>query len=246
MKNRLSRLLKVLEWFPRSGTPDVDAIALQLGTTPSTVRRDLRDLREAGAFAHDASDSAEKPRREPVTAPVESALLSAKPANDVDSTLSEDELVAMYVGARFLAGEGDLALGDRALRVAQRVERTASSALLERLAELDTRFRFGPRETERRARRLIAQAITERRLVKVMYKGERDVTARERFVEPTAQFFIHDRWSFYGYDRETGEVRQFRHERCKEVAILDEHFTPRSERGLEGFVAQRRRNAAAR
>lgn len=50
MKNRLSRLLKVLEWYPRDRSPDVDAIAQQLGTTPSTVRRDLRDLREAGAF----------------------------------------------------------------------------------------------------------------------------------------------------------------------------------------------------
>ncbi len=57
MKNRLSRLLKVLEWFPRGAPHDVEVIAQQLGTTPSTVRRDLRDLREAGAFA----EGTEKP-----------------------------------------------------------------------------------------------------------------------------------------------------------------------------------------
>lgn len=243
MKNRLSRLLKVLEWFPRTGTPDVDAIALQLGTTPSTVRRDLRDLREAGAFVDKSSVENEPSNTDATeTLPIE----FVPPANDVGSTLSEDDLVAMYVGARFLAGEGDLALGDRALRVAQRVERTASPELLERLAELDTRFRFGPRENERRARRLIAQAITERRVIKLHYKGERDATARERMVEPTAQFFIHDRWSFYAYDREAGEVRQFRHERCKDVSLTDETFTPRSERGLDGFVAQRRRTGSSR
>lgn len=277
MKNRLARLLKVLEWYPRSGAPDIDSIALQLGTTPATVRRDLRDLREAGAFdgdkpklagpaVKDASEvvteehdtrvavlasAAESLPKQPVLpaftlgegGPANDAPAKRTPAVDAPARLAtrEDELVAMYVGARFLASEGDPALGEQSLEVVRAVEREASPALLDKLAELDTRFRFGPREAERKVRRVVAQAIAERRAISIRYKGERDKEFRTRVVEPTAQFFIHDRWSFYAYDRETDEVRQFRHERCKDVEITDEPFNWRGDRTLDGFVAQRRR-----
>jgi predicted DNA-binding transcriptional regulator YafY len=277
MKNRLARLLKVLEWYPRSGAPDVDSIALQLGTTPATVRRDLRDLREAGAFdgdkpklasaaANDDPSRARADRHNAVAALAAAAeelpkqpslpafaLGESGPANDAPArrvassepahtvASREDELVAMYVGARFLASEGDPALGEQSLDVVRAVEREASPALLDKLAELDTRFRFGPREAERKVRRVVARAIAERRAITIRYKGERDKDFRTRVVEPTAQFFIHDRWSFYAYDRETDEVRQFRHERCREIALTDEPFSWRGDRGLDGLVAQRRR-----
>ncbi len=268
MKNRLARLLKVLEWYPRSGAPDIDSIALQLGTTPATVRRDLRDLREAGAFDGDkaklaAPDDAANDNRVAVAAasaelPIQPTLPAftlgeGGPANDGPARRSaatpepgtqpkrEDELVAMYVGARFLASEGDHGLGEQSLEVLRAIEREAGHDLLEKLAELDTRFRFGPREAERKVRRVVAQAIAERRAVSIRYKGERDKEFRTRTVEPTAQFFIHDRWSFYAYDRESDEVRQFRHERCKDISLTDEPFSWRGDRGLDGFVAQRRR-----
>ncbi|MBL8681479.1 MAG: WYL domain-containing protein [Myxococcales bacterium] len=275
MKNRLARLLKVLEWYPRSGAPDIDSIALQLGTTPATVRRDLRDLREAGAFdgenrpklASPPSDSA--PSADATAAAAMSArdveastsapkqptlpaftLGEGGPANDSPAKRSskskpdvrrDDELVAMYVGARFLASEGDAALSEQALLVAHAVEKEASPELIDKLAELDTRYRFGPREAERKVRRAVAQAIAERRALEIRYKGERDTEFRVRVVEPTAQFFIHDRWSFYAYDRDADEVRQFRHERCKDVVVTDQPFSARSDRSLDGFVAQRRR-----
>lgn len=44
---RLARLVRVLDRYPAD--PDVDGIARELGVSPTTVRRDLRDLREAGA-----------------------------------------------------------------------------------------------------------------------------------------------------------------------------------------------------
>lgn len=274
MKNRLARLLKVLEWYPRSGAPDIDSIALQLGTTPATVRRDLRDLREAGAFDGENRPKLASPPSDehapPSAATVAAALTSRDsdaaapkqptlpaftlgeggPANDSPAkrpskskpdVRRDDELVAMYVGARFLASEGDAALSEQALLVAHAVEKEASPELINKLAELDTRYRFGPREAERKVRRAVAQAIAERRALEIRYKGERDTEFRVRVVEPTAQFFIHDRWSFYAYDRDADEVRQFRHERCKDVTLTDEPFSFRGDRGLGGFVAQRRR-----
>ncbi|MDP3276096.1 MAG: WYL domain-containing protein [Deltaproteobacteria bacterium] len=253
MKNRLGRLLKVLEWYPRSGAPDIDAIALQLGSTPATIRRDLRDLREAGAFDPGASNTSPEPRaltpEEPLQRELPLALPHVLPANDdsqisFEQALSADELLAMYVGARFLAAQGDHALGDRAHLVLQHIERLATPELVEKMAILDTRFRFGPRNTERRIRSAVAQAITERRTLEIMYRGERDKTERKRLVEPTAQFFIHDRWSFYAFDLELGETRQFRHERCSDAQVTEQPFRHRHDGELGGFVAQRRRSGS--
>lgn len=47
---RLTRLLRVLEWYPRENRGDVEALAAALGATPAAIRRDLRDLHAAGAF----------------------------------------------------------------------------------------------------------------------------------------------------------------------------------------------------
>jgi len=259
MKNRLNRLLKVLEWYPRTGVSDIDALALQLGTTPATIRRDLRDLREAGAFdatgavQTETKGTGEAPeiRTDQVGTPLLPALvLQQTPANDGfapqsgAAALSDDELAAMYVGARFLAAQGDPASAESALAVIARVEHAASPSLLDRLTQMDTRFRFGPRGTERRVRQLVAQAITERRVLSIRYRGERDHEYKLRLVEPLAQFFIHDRWSFVAYCQSAEDIRQFRHERCRDVRLTDRYFTERNGLSLEGFIQQRRRALA--
>jgi predicted DNA-binding transcriptional regulator YafY len=249
MKNRLTRLLKVLERCPRSGAPDVDALALQLHATPETIRRDLRDLREAGAFdglhlpAAPANDIAAAPPGE--AAPTDA--LPHAPANDGARShplaLGDDEFVAMYVGARFLAAEGDTAAADAAQRLINRIERAATPELLHRLAELDARYRFGPRANERKIRQLVAQAIAERRVLAIRYRGENDESFVTRHVEPLAQFFIHDRWSFIAFCRTRNDFRQFRHERCQHVELLEEYFTPRGGFSLESFIERRRAQA---
>lgn len=53
MKNRLARLLNVLERHAREPGRKLEDIAEELGLTPQTVRRDVRDLREARAFEGD-------------------------------------------------------------------------------------------------------------------------------------------------------------------------------------------------
>lgn len=242
MKNRLARLLKVLECLPRNGAPDVDALAIQLGTTPETIRRDLRDLREAGAFGDWKRPPT--PANDVLPGSLAGSALQHAPANDGASphplALAEEDFVAMYVGARFLAAEGDALAADAARRVIEKIERVATPALLEKLTEIDVRYRFGPRSTERRIRQTVAQAIAERRVLSMTYQGENDSEPVARLVEPLAQFFIHDRWSFIAYCRTRGDFRQFRHERCQRVELANEYFTPRGGWTLDGFIERRR------
>lgn len=46
-RNRLARLIRVLDLY---GCHDVEGIAATLECSPQTIRRDIRDLREAGAL----------------------------------------------------------------------------------------------------------------------------------------------------------------------------------------------------
>lgn len=235
MKNRLSRLLKVLDWYPEhGGAVDVDALAMQLHTTPATIRRDLRDLREAGAFEELEPERAPEVLTAPVAAPSLLEVLSASaPANDVRGAAGadEDSLFATYVGARFLASEGNEAQTEMAAEVLRRVRAQASEALRQRMNEADLRFRFGPRSSESKVRLAVAQAITERRVLELRYRGANDQEARLRKVEPFVQYFAHDRWVFMAWCHSAGDVRQFRHERCEAVQLTEEYFTAR--RGLD-------------
>lgn len=260
MKNRLSRLLKVLDWYPRSGTPDVEHIASELGTSAATIRRDLRDLRDAGAFDEApsapavaaANDNTSTPSSDAgegavaaSSAPAVLALVSDAPgpANDnLDPQPTREELLAMYVGARFLASEGDAATADAAREVLARVDQHAANepGLAPMLAAADVRFRFGPRVAERRLRQVIAQSITERRVLSITYRGERDTAPRTRLVEPLVQYFVHDRWTFLAYCRSANDIRQFRDERCRDVKITDEYFAPRTF-SFENFMLQKKK-----
>lgn len=241
MKNRLSRLLKVLERCPDPLATDIGVVAAQLNATPETIRRDLRDLREAGAY----EKASARPRPANDVEPLAAATaLPQPPANDGagahPAALSDDDVVAMYVGARFLAAEGDAAAFGVAAGVLAKVSSIAGPGLRARLDELDARYRFGPRADEGRTRQLVAQAIAERRVLAFRYRGEQDAVHLHREVEPLAQFFIHDRWSFVGFCRTREDIRQFRHERCQHVRLTERYFTPRGGFSLEAFLERRR------
>jgi predicted DNA-binding transcriptional regulator YafY len=246
MKNRLSRLLKVLERCPDPVAPDVGALAAQLGATPETIRRDLRDLREAGAFdrgvarVRPANDVDPLPPAAPEPQPPANDGASAHPV-----ALSDDDVLAMYVGARFLAAEGDASGAAVANTVLAKIGTIAGAELQTRLAETDAHYRFGPRADEGRIRQLVAQAIAERRALSIRYRGEHDEAHVAREVEPLAQFFIHDRWSFIAYCKTREDIRQFRHERCQHVRLTEKYFTPRGGFSLEAFLERRRLQARA-
>jgi predicted DNA-binding transcriptional regulator YafY len=244
VKNRLFRLLKVLEGYPRTGAPDLDAMAAELGTVPDVLRRDLRDLRDAGAFGPTGPVELVRELTDGPDAVLPKALRQ-RPANDgvgLSSGLSDDEATAMYVGARFLLAQGDPTLGRSAQAMIARIEHAASLSLLERLNQIDRRYNFGPHGNERAVRQLANQAITERRVLTFRYFGERDVGPRERVVEPMEIRFTNGAWFVRAYCRGAKDIRQFRAERCLEARLLEERFSPRNGHLLDQYIQQHRRS----
>ena len=69
--------------------------------------------------------------------------------------------------------------------------------------------------------RTLMRAVTERRVVSFVYRGE------ERAVEPHRLVFAKGRWQLTGHDRLRDDVRQFRSDRIQgAVSLSDESFDP--------------------
>src|SRR5205823_4147192 len=93
-------------------------------------------------------------------------------------------------------------------------------------------------------RRMVEQAIQERRVLTIRYRGESDRSFHQRDVEPLVQFYYEDRWSFMAFCQLRGDIRQFRLDRCRSVELTARHFTPRGGVTLESFIKNRREQLA--
>ncbi|GAA0964548.1 WYL domain-containing protein [Actinocorallia libanotica] len=95
-------------------------------------------------------------------------------------------------------------------------------------------------DTARRAR-LLAQAITERRVVRVLYADERGKVSR-REVEPVTTLVHGDHWYLVGWCRLRRGIRAFRLDRIMAVEPTDIQARPHR---ADGFLPFQGRRAAA-
>lgn len=241
MSNRFSRMMWVLERVQRTGSADVRQLAGELGMTPGTVRRYLRELRAVNVLPPDQARLSTHPQFS--TDP----QLSTDPASTTEPravVLSGDEIAALHVGARFLAAEGDPAMATAAQKILTKLDHVSSTAMSSRLADIDALYSFSANQSEAQIRQVINQAITERRVISMRYRREHDARYMLREVEPLAQFFTDNHWSFLAYCRLRQDLRTFRHDRARGVKLTEQHFEPRQGLSLERFI--QRRKAALR
>ena len=241
MDNRFRRMMRVLQQAQSSAAVDVDVdgLAREFALTPGTVRRYLRELRDAGALA--AVDTAPVlPGFGPGERPFGLSLAANDGASPHPVVLTEDELAVLHIGARFLASEGDPSLADAARRLLARLDHVVSDTLGERIADLDALYAFPSAEHEAEVRRRISQAIHERRVISLRYRRENDSQYVVREVEPLAQFYTDDHWSFLAFCRLRQDLRTFRHDRARSVQLTERYFTPRQGLSLERFIQRRK------
>lgn len=90
--------------------------------------------------------------------------------------------------------------------------------------------------------RVVAEAITERRVVRLCY-GDANANVTIREVEPVTCLVHRDHWHFVGWCRMRRGIRAFRFDR---ILAVEPTGTPAPARLAEGFLPWQRREASSR
>ncbi|WP_116024497.1 helix-turn-helix transcriptional regulator [Thermomonospora umbrina] len=146
--------------------------------------------------------------------------------------LPQAEIAALALSLAHLGNGPQASVARRALRHLTADLDTADPVVTDTLATLTAPLA----ETTADRARVIAEAITERRVIRLCYGDARaNVTIRE--VEPVTCLVHRDQWHFIGWCRLRRGVRAFRFDR---ILAVEPTGTPAAPRPVAGYLPWRR------
>lgn len=214
--SQLSRLVQLVAELSREpdvlddgGLPIAD-VARRLGATPSQVQRDIRTL----TAASDAPD-AEWLQSLSVWQEGDRVAVSSQGPFRRPVRLTPEELLAIQVG---LAMEED----DKGGALSREL-----TALLDGAGAAPVVADAGLGRDEAGVVRLATEAAAGRRLLTLLYTGERDFAGSPRTVEVHQVVRAQGAWYIVAWCRRASGWRHFRADRVLDAAIENAPFTPR-------------------
>lgn len=214
--SQLSRLVQLVAELSREpdvlehGGLPIAEVARRLGATPAQVQRDIRTL----TAASDAPD-ADWLQSLSVWQEGDRVAVSSLGPFRRPVRLTPEELLAIQVG---------LAMEDEAEGGALSRELTA---LLEGVPAAPVAADAGLSHDEASVVRLAAQAAGGRRLLTLLYAGERDFAGSPRTVEVHQVVHAQGAWYIVAWCRRASGWRHFRADRVLDAAIENAPFSPR-------------------
>jgi predicted DNA-binding transcriptional regulator YafY len=226
---RADRLFRVVQRLRRRGIHTARALAAELEVSERTIYRDVRDLVQSGV---------------PILG--EAGVGYALPRGfDLPPLMfDEEEIEALVLGARMVAAWADTGLARAAGDVLAKVEAVLPPGLSERLlgaAVFAPSHGVPPGVASGLAE--LRRAVRERHKVRFAYL-DRDGAESERTVWPLGLFFWGRTWSLAGYCELRQGFRNFRADRLRDLAVLEEQFERLEGRRLEDLLRHYRQEEA--
>jgi predicted DNA-binding transcriptional regulator YafY len=237
MTETSGRLLKLLSLLQTRRDWPGGELALRLGVSGRTVRRDVERLRELG-YPVDA-----------VTGPTGGYRLHAGTAMP-PLLLDDDEAVAIAVGLRTAAGASVAGIEETSIRALVKLEQVLPSHLRRRVNALGSVLATLPASgpmVDPEALTTIASACRDRERLRFAYRS-RDAQESRRHVEPHSLVNLGRRWYLVAWDCDREGWRTFRVDRLERAASAGGRFEPRTLPGRDpaAFVAARMKEMPAR
>jgi predicted DNA-binding transcriptional regulator YafY len=220
---RADRLFLIVQALRGRRAVPARRLAELLGVSLRTVYRDVIDLQLSGVPIEGAAGLGYTLRRGGEVPPL---------------MFTPEEIEAVVVGVRLT----DAFAGERLSRAARQALVKIEAVLPDALRERTERSRvFAPPVPSRAAlrRRLDAlhEAIDARRLTRLAYaRGDGRESLRE--IEPLCLAFWGHAWTLGAWCRLRGGFRNFRVDRIRDVALLEERVPETAERGLAAYLAE--------
>jgi proteasome accessory factor C len=211
-EQRLPRLLALVPYLQARPNVEVARAAADFGVSETQLRRDLTLLWMCGLPGHGPGDLIDLSFEGETVSVIFDAGMS-RPLR-----LTAEEALALVVALRTLAESPGVADSDAVQRALAKVESVASGDVSEETVavELDRTERMLP---------ALAQAVQQRRALRLRYySASRDETS-ERTVDPVRMFEADRRTYLEAWCRQAEGMRVFRVDRIEDVEVLDEPAT---------------------
>jgi predicted DNA-binding transcriptional regulator YafY len=229
--DQLERLLYMLPRAAQPGGARIDELSNALGVKPETIMADIEEA-TTRVFYHPAGhvDAFE------LTVEQDTVKLFGK-YFDRPVRLTEAEAMALSLGLRVLAAEGDAQRRSELLALAHTLEQELVTpdltlAPLSRRVEEDVVFEtasaHAPLEVafeEDDFRGDIAEAIEARVYCDVVYLKAGGSEPSQRHVAPVRLVYTRGHWYMRAFEKDSQEVRSYRLDRIMRLRVTDEQHT---------------------
>ncbi len=217
---RADRLFQIVQFLRAKGTLTAEELARQLGVSPRTIYRDVRDLVRSGI---------------PVEG--EAGVGYALPSKfDLPPLMfTEGEISALVLGISMVRAFADPELATRARAVLDKVQAVLPGELRPAIEDLTLFAPPGQRPDQTRHLEALRGAIAQRRKVRLEYVDGRSRTSR-RTIRPLGLYFWGTVWTLSAWCELRGEFRNFRPDRIERLEVLDETFPDDPEKSLRLYL----------
>ncbi len=216
MTDTPARLLGLLSLLQTPREWPGSELAVRLGVSPRTIRRDIDRLRELGY-------------------PVEASRGVAGGYRLVAGTampplvLDDDEAVAIAVGLRTAAGQSVSGIEEASVRALAKLEQVLPARLRRRVGTIGTATVAVPATgpvVDPAQLTVFAGAITNHETVRFRYRANDGAETRRR-AEPLRLVAAGRRWYLVAYDLDRADWRVFRADRVRDAQATGGRTTPR-------------------
>ena len=220
---RLERLLGIALQLSSRRRLRAKDLARRFGISLRTVYRDVRALQEAGF---------------PIAGAAGDGYLLPSGSQLRPLTLEPDEAEALVMGARLLGTLGDAALRERLERAVPKLEAVLSPSAVRRLREHEETVVMpaGFRSKAPGPLSLLLEALKEKKVVEILYRGLARGESTRREIEPLGLVRFSEGWLAAAYCRLRQDLRVFRTDLMLEARFSGEVFEPRAGYTLEDLL----------
>ncbi len=151
------------------------------------------------------------------------------------------ELATVMVGLNFVKSQVDKQLVEDAEGVEIKIKNVLPVELKEFMASLETKtivdpyLKFGADKKEGGDWYLISSAISQNKRMDFIYRTKSGEESRRK-IDPYLLVFYEDHWNVIGKSHRRGEVRNFILESMREIRILDEQISKKSDLDVEALI----------
>lgn len=218
---RADRLFQLVQLLRSRKVATAARLAAELGVSPRTVYRDVRDLEAAGV---------------PIEGEAGVGYRLARGFDLPPLTFHAEEIEALVLGARMVQSWGDPALAAAARTALAKVEEVLPIPLRHLVAQTAL---FAPSWSSDATGHVgtLRRAISGRAKLRVVYTS-REGERTERVLWPLGLYFWGRVWSLAAWCELRDGYRNFRPDRIERITVLTERFEPGAAVSLQGFVEE--------